>query len=40
MIKRMRVEPISSYLERYRRGGLAHPVTIAGDLVFLPRDGS
>ena len=35
MIKRMRVEPISSYLERYRKGGVAHPVTIAGELVFL-----
>ena len=25
MIKRMRVEPISTYLERYRKGGVAHP---------------
>ena len=35
MIKRMRVEPISTYLERYRKGGVAHPVTIANGLVFL-----
>jgi 2-iminobutanoate/2-iminopropanoate deaminase len=34
MIKRMRVEPISTYLERYRKG-VVNPVTIAGDLVFL-----
>jgi len=35
MIKRMRVEPISTYLERYRKGGVAHPVTIANGFVFL-----
>jgi 2-iminobutanoate/2-iminopropanoate deaminase len=35
MIERLRVEPISSYLERYRNGGVAHPVTIANGLVFL-----
>ena len=35
MIKRMRVEPISSYLERYKKGGVAHPVTIANGFVFL-----
>jgi len=35
MIKRMRVEPISTYLERYRKGGVAHPVTVANGLVFL-----
>jgi hypothetical protein len=35
MIKRMRVEPISTYLERYRKGGVAHPVTIANGLVYL-----
>jgi 2-iminobutanoate/2-iminopropanoate deaminase len=35
MIKRMRVEPISTYLERYRKGGVAHPVTVADGLVFL-----
>ena len=35
MIKRMRVEPISTYLERYRKGGLAHPVTIANGFVYL-----
>jgi 2-iminobutanoate/2-iminopropanoate deaminase len=35
MIKRMRVEPISTYLEHYRKGGVVYPVTIAGGLVFL-----
>ncbi|HEX5212793.1 MAG TPA: RidA family protein [Pseudolabrys sp.] len=35
MIKRMRVEPYSTYLERYRKGGVAHPVTIADGLVFM-----
>jgi 2-iminobutanoate/2-iminopropanoate deaminase len=35
MIKRLRVEPISTYLERYKKGGVAYPVTIAGGLVFL-----
>jgi 2-iminobutanoate/2-iminopropanoate deaminase len=35
MIKRMRVEPISTYLERYRKGGVVQPVTIANGLVFL-----
>ena len=35
MIKRMRVEPYSTYLERYRKGGTAHPVTVANGLVFL-----
>jgi 2-iminobutanoate/2-iminopropanoate deaminase len=35
MIKRMRVEPISTYLERYKNGGVAHPVTIANGLVYL-----
>jgi 2-iminobutanoate/2-iminopropanoate deaminase len=35
MIKRMRVEPISTYLERYRKGGVAYPVTVADGLVFL-----
>ena len=35
MIKRMRVEPMSSYLERYRTGAVAYPVTIAGGFVFL-----
>jgi len=35
MIKRLRVEPISSYLERYRKGNTAYPVTIANGLVFL-----
>ncbi|HXX25312.1 MAG TPA: RidA family protein [Pseudolabrys sp.] len=35
MIKRLRVEPISSYLERYRKGKTAYPVTIANGFVFL-----
>jgi 2-iminobutanoate/2-iminopropanoate deaminase len=35
MIERRRVEPISTYLERYRKGGVAYPVTIANGLVFL-----
>ncbi|WP_156380964.1 RidA family protein [Pseudolabrys sp. Root1462] len=35
MIKRMRVEPISTYLERYRQRGVAHPVTIANGFVYL-----
>src|SRR5215467_7378269 len=35
MIKRMRIEPISTYLERYRKGGVAHPVTIANGFVYL-----
>jgi len=35
MIKRMRVEPYSTYLERYRKGGVAHPVTIANGFVYL-----
>ena len=34
MIKRMRVEPISSYLERRRKGPI-YPVTIANGFVFL-----
>jgi 2-iminobutanoate/2-iminopropanoate deaminase len=35
MIERMRIEPISTYLERYRKGGTAHPVTKANGFVFL-----
>ncbi len=35
MIKRMRVEPISTYLERYRKNGLVCPVTIANGIVYL-----
>jgi 2-iminobutanoate/2-iminopropanoate deaminase len=35
MFKRIRVEPISTYLERYRKGGVAHPVTIANGFVYL-----
>ena len=34
MIKRMRVEPISTYLERYRKAQ-AFPVTVANGFVFL-----
>src|SRR6516225_3545494 len=33
--QRMRIEPISTYLERYRKGGVAHPVTIANGFVYL-----
>jgi len=35
MIKRMRIEPISTYLERYRKGGVVYPVTIANGFVYL-----
>jgi 2-iminobutanoate/2-iminopropanoate deaminase len=35
MIKRLRVDPISGYLERYRKGKMAYPVTIANGFVFL-----
>ena len=31
----IRVEPISGYLERYRKGLQAYPVVIAGDMVFV-----
>jgi len=34
MIKRIRVEPISSYLERYRKAQ-AFPVTVANGFVYL-----
>jgi 2-iminobutanoate/2-iminopropanoate deaminase len=34
MIERLRVEPISTYLERYRKG-VVHPVTKANGFVFL-----
>jgi 2-iminobutanoate/2-iminopropanoate deaminase len=33
--KSLRVEPISGYLERYRKGSRAYPVAIAGDMVFV-----
>src|SRR4029077_15606745 len=35
MIKRMRVEPISTYLERYKKGGVSYPVTVANGFVYL-----
>ncbi len=35
MIQRLRVEPISTYLERYRKSSTVYPVTIANGLVFL-----
>lgn len=35
MIKRMRIEPISTYLERYRKNGLVCPITIANGFVYL-----
>ena len=31
----LRVEPISNYLERYRKGSRAYPVAIAGNMVFV-----
>lgn len=34
MIKRVWVEPFSSYLERYRKG-VVNPVTIANGFVYL-----
>lgn len=34
-IERLRIEPISTYLERYRKNGLVYPVTIANGFVFL-----
>jgi len=33
-VKRLRIDPISSYLERYRKGP-AHLVTIGNDFVYL-----
>ena len=35
MIKRMRVEPISTWLESYRKNGHVCPVTIADGVVYL-----
>lgn len=35
MIKRMRVEPISTYLERYRKNQAVYPVTVANGFVYL-----
>lgn len=34
-IERMRIEPYSTYLERYRKAGQVFPVTIADGLVFM-----
>lgn len=31
----LRVEPISGYLERYRKGSKVYPVAIAGGMVFV-----
>ena len=31
----LRVDPISDYLERYRKGSKAYPVAIAGNMVFV-----
>ena len=31
----LRVEPISDFLERYRKGSKAYPVAIAGNMVFV-----
>ena len=35
MIKRIRVEPISTYLERYRKNDAVYPVTVANGFVYL-----
>jgi 2-iminobutanoate/2-iminopropanoate deaminase len=35
MIKRLRVEPYSTYLERYRKVGQVYPVTVANGFVFM-----
>ncbi|MGH6788527.1 MAG: RidA family protein [Pseudolabrys sp.] len=35
MIKRVRVEPLSTYLERYRKGKAVNPVSVANGLVFV-----
>jgi 2-iminobutanoate/2-iminopropanoate deaminase len=35
MIKRMRVEPISTYLERYRNNGAIYPIAIGNGFVYL-----
>ena len=35
MIKRLRVDPISTYLERYKKGGEVYPVTVCNGFVFL-----
>jgi 2-iminobutanoate/2-iminopropanoate deaminase len=35
MIQRLRVEPISTYLERYRKSAAVYPVTVANGLAFL-----
>lgn len=34
-IERLRIEPISTYLERYRKNGMVYPVTSANGFVFL-----
>lgn len=35
MIKRLRVEPYSTYLERYRKVGQVYPVTVANGFIFM-----
>jgi 2-iminobutanoate/2-iminopropanoate deaminase len=35
MIKRLRVEPYSTYLEGYRKVGQVYPVTVANGFVFM-----
>ena len=35
MIKRVRVEPISTYLERYRKGKAVNPVSVANGFVYV-----
>ena len=33
--KSLRVEPISTYLERYRKGIRSYPVAVAGEMVYV-----
>jgi 2-iminobutanoate/2-iminopropanoate deaminase len=35
MIKRVRVEPLSTYLERYRKGKAVNPVSVANGFVYV-----
>jgi len=35
MVERIRVEPISSYLERYRKGRKTNPVSVANGFAFV-----
>lgn len=35
MVERIRVEPISDYLERYRKGRKTNPVSVANGFAFV-----